>query len=351
MHWIVTAPFIDCTNSQDSWLIPYVMGNRHQFTVLPRPKPLGNWHNQSASVTSYREWLIYLQHGYKAVQASQQGVITVFPQLASTVGLHQQFSSRRVPVVAWMFNVGTCFPTMRRWLAQVSLKNIDCFVVHTRRERKMYSEWLRIPEERFEFVPYQVPELPILYEENLKTPFLAAVGSAHRDFSTFFTAVEKLNLPTVVASGRRALAGYTLPPQVQAPLGIGRKDCWKLAQEARLSVVPLMPNERATAAGQATIVEAMRMGRAVIATNCNGVEDYIIHGETGFLVEPQSVESLMNAIDLLWNDSELRHRIARNAQQYAADHFSDEAAGRNLTKILDRVADSFEPEIAAIADT
>ena len=340
MHWTVAAPFIHNLKTDGEWLVPYIPGDRHQFSMIPRAKPLENWHNRSSAATDYQEWLIYLQQGKDAVKATEGGVVTVFPQLASAVGIQQRLSRRKIPVVAWLFNVGTCPDGLRRWLAQTSLQDIDRFVVHTRRECDIYSQWLGIPKERFQFFPYQVSDIPITHEENTTQPFVAAIGSAHRDFSTLFSAIATLNLPTIIASGPRALAGLELPACAQAPLGIGKAECLQLAQEACINVVPVIPNERVTAAGQVTIVEAMRMGRTVIASRCNGIEDYIIHGETGLLVEPQSVESLVQALDLLWNDQELRNRLGQNAMQYAARHFSDEAAARGLSKILDELEES-----------
>lgn len=340
MHWTVAAPFIHNLKTDGEWLVPYIPGDRHQFSITPRAKPLANWHTRSSSATDYQEWLVYLQQGKNAVKETDGGVVTVFPQLASAVGIQQRISRRRIPVVAWLFNVGTCPTGMRRWLAQASLQDIDRFVVHTRRECDIYSQWLGLPKERFEFLPYQVSDIPITHAENTTQPFVTAIGSAHRDFSTLFTAIAKLNFSTVIASGPRALAGLELPTCAQAPLGIVKADCLRLAQEACINVVPLLPNARVTAAGQVTIVEAMRMGRVVIASRCNGIEDYIIHGETGLLVEPQSVEDLVQALDLLWNDQELRNRLGQNAMQYAAQHFSDEAAGRGLSKILDELEES-----------
>jgi glycosyltransferase involved in cell wall biosynthesis len=337
MHWTVAAPFFKPEDS--GWLTPYVPGDRHQFQLIPNQRYSANWHDRKSSVSGWKEWMTYWQQGKAAIEATQGGVITVFPQLAATVGLQQQKFGNRVPVVAWLFNVGTCASGARRLFAKMSLYNIDRFIVHTQRERTLYSQWLNLPEERFEFVPYQAPEIPIQYEENETQPFIASLGSAHRDFPTLFEAVEALNLPTIVASGKRALEGLSIPAQVQTPFGINRSDCLRLAQEARINVIPLMPNPTATAAGQVTLVEAMRMGRAIIATRCHGAEDYIQHGETGLLVDPQSVDDLKQAIEQLWHDPQLRQRLGNAAKQYAAQHFSDEAAGVALGKILDSVAD------------
>jgi len=343
MHWTVAASFIHDPATNGEWLIPYIPGDRHHFTIVPHSEPLANWHNQSSSVTSYQQWLRYFEQGKAAVKQTQGGVVTVFPQLASTVGMYQQLYRKQVPIVAWLFNVGKCYPGIRRRLAQVSLRNVTRFVVHTRRECEIYSEWLGFPRDRFEFVPYQTSEIPISYEENNVDPFIVSLGSAHRDFTTLFKVVEKLKIPTIVASGKRALAGLDIPDSVKTPFGIGKKDCLKLAQEARINIVPLQPDDLVTAAGQVTIVEAMRMGRAIIASRCNGAEDYIIHGKTGLLVEPGSLEDLSQAIELLWNDADLRNRLGRSANQYAIEHFSDEASGRALGRILNHLADSFEP--------
>lgn len=342
MHWTIAAPFFDLSNIQQAtWLDAHVPGNQHRFTLIPREKPLQSWHERKAKFTTLDEWKVYWNQGSAAFNAAEGGIITVFPQLASVVGMQKRLRMNSdVPIVAWLFNVGTCHAGLRQRFSRASLSRVDRFIVHTRRERQMYSDWLNLPIERFEFVPYQVPEIPVTYEEETQQPFIAALGSAHRDFPTLFEAVETLKIPTVVASGSRALEGLTIPSQVQTPLGIGKADCLRLAQQARINVVPLIPNEQVTAAGQVTIVEAMRMGRALIATRGNGVEDYIIDGETGLLVDPHSVSDLMRAIETLWNDAALRQRIGTQAMQYAVEHFSDEAVGRVLGQVLDSVESS-----------
>ncbi len=339
MHWTVAAPWIHKSNlTKEFWLTPYVDSSRHQFEIVPRSEPLPSWHERKSAVTGFKDWLIYWQQGVDAVKATKGGIITVFPQLPAVIGMQRRISGKRFPIVAWLFNVGTCSDGMRRWFAQASLKDIDRFVVHTRREREIYQEWLGIPKERFEFVYFHEKEIPVTFQENNTEPFITALGSAHRDFSTLFEAVEKLNVPTIVACSQRALEGVSIPSQVQTLIGTSKENCLRLAQEARINVVPMLPNPKVTASGQVTIVEAMSMGRAVIATECNGAEDYIQHGKTGLLVKPQSVEDLVQAIEMLWNDSELRNRLGQAAQRYARENFSCEAAGASLTRILNEVA-------------
>ncbi|MBW4641758.1 MAG: glycosyltransferase family 4 protein [Goleter apudmare HA4340-LM2] len=342
MKWVIAAPFVDVTNvGQANWLEPFVPGNRHQFYHVPRSQPLQKWHDRKSKITGVKDWMIYWEQAKHSLQQDADGLITVFPQLASAVGMQQILClKQRKPIISWLFNVGTCSLGLRQRMAQLSLRHIDRFVVHTRRECEIYSHWLKLPIERFEFVPYQAPNIKIEYEENTDKPFVTSLGSAHRDFPNFFKAVEKLKLPTVLAAGPTALESIEVPPLVQTPFGISRQDCFRLAQQGRIVVVPLKPKDDITAAGQVTIVEAMRMGRPVIATRCNGAEDYIIHGETGLLVEPNSWKSMAEAIELLWYDDALRQRLGQAAKRYADENFSDEAAGANLGRILDHVADN-----------
>lgn len=320
-------------------MTPYVPGKRHQFRLIPRRDPLANlsWHNRSSRVTGYGEWFGYWNQSAEAWEAAQGGIITVFPQLAAIVGLRQRVARKRVPVVAWCFNVGACYPGVKQLLSRSALKDIDRFIVHSRREQVNCSQWLGLPLERFEFVPLQRAEIPVTYKEETTDPFILAMGSAHRDYPTLFEAVNKLGVRTVIVAGQHVLEGLTIPPQVEVRSGLTPQECYRLAQQARVNIVPLFNHETAT--GQVTIVEAMRMSRPVIATRCIGSEDYIKDGETGFLVEPSSVDDLVQAIDMLWNDHELRNRLGREAGRYAAENLSDEAVGAVLGRILDSVAD------------
>lgn len=338
MHWSVAASFINERYVETTpWLDDFVPGEQHSFTKIPRRDALSNlsWHKRSSRTTSLAEWQALWHQSREAWKTTNGGIITVFPQLAITTGLQQQLCNQNIPVVAWCFNIGQCYPGLKQQMSRFALQNINRFIVHSQAERKALSEWLNLPLERFEFVPLQRAAIPITEKEDTENPFILAMGSANRDYPTLFKAVEKLNIRTIVVAATHALSGLDIPPQVELYSGLTMPECHRLVQKARLNVVPLL--DTATAAGQVTIVEAMRMNRPVIATRCTGSEDYIQQGKTGFLVEPGSVEDLTESLEKLWSDSALRDEFAQNAGQYAAQYFSDEAAGMALNRILDEV--------------
>lgn len=337
MKWAVIAAYFKQEHvDKNLWLSNHVSKEKYDFELVARSKPITNWHDRKFKFTTPSQWLIHWNHAAAALNSDADGIITLFPQLPAVLGMQKLLSGSKKPVVAWTFNIGNYqLGPVRLWLARQSLRCIDRFVVHSRQEIEIYSNWLNIPEDRFEFVPFPCAGIDATFEENTKNPFIAALGSAHRDFSCLFQAVEDLNLPTVVAAGPAALEGLSIPEQVKTPFGISRLDCYQISQEARINVIPLEPKPNITAAGHVTLTEAMHMGQALIVSDCYRMSDYIKHGETGWLVKPGCVESLKEAITLLWNDPELRNHLGRNAKAYAKEHFSDEGAARSLERILD----------------
>ncbi|MEA5466979.1 glycosyltransferase family 4 protein [Leptothoe sp. PORK10 BA2] len=339
MKWSVVAPYFNQDDvANNNWLSNYTSTKSHSFNLIARPTPVPNWHEKSVRYTTRSEWLGHWEHAALALNSDADGIITLFPQLPAAIGLQKIFKHTNKPVVAWTFNIGNYrVGTLRRLLSKISLNHIDCFVVHSKQEIDIYSEWLNLPRSRFKFVPFPSPDIEVTFEEERESPFIAALGSAHRDFSCLFDVVEQLNLPTVVASSKSVLENFTIPAQVSTPFGISRDDCRKISQQARINIVPLQAKDDVTAAGHVTVIEAMLMGRAVIVTDAYGMSDYVKHGETGWLVPPGSMESMKEAIELLWNDEELRNRLGQNAQSYARQTFSFQGVASSLEKVLDDV--------------
>lgn len=330
MHWIVA--------SEGPWLIPFVPGDRHQFEFVPPPsRSTSSWHARGRSRSGAADWAATFSHASRAWRRRRRpgGIITLFPQAAAAVGLRKRASLGRPPVVAHNFNLGRLYGGVAGSLARFAMRGVDRFVVHARRERGRYADWLGLPEDRFRFVPLQCGAFRALLPEDADRPFLLAMGSAHRDYRSLFEAVGRLGIPTVVVAGPHALEGLSPPPCVEVRSGLSMAECRELAQRARLSVVPIA-NDR-TASGQVTVVEAMRMGRPVIATRCIGTEDYVDSGENGVLVPIGSADDLARSIAEVWEDDALRARLSASARRHADLHFSDEAAGEALGALLDEL--------------
>ncbi|MFW6135304.1 MAG: glycosyltransferase [Chloroflexota bacterium] len=71
-----------------------------------------------------------------------------------------------------------------------------------------------------------------------------------------------------------------------------------------------------------SVMEAMAMGKPVIATAVGGVPELVVHRATGLLVAPGSCSDLVRAMRLLANDSRMRRAMGRRARVHALANYS-----------------------------
>lgn len=76
------------------------------------------------------------------------------------------------------------------------------------------------------------------------------------------------------------------------------------------------------------VVEAMALGRAVIAADAGGPAEIVTDGEDGVLVPPSDVDALASAMARLLTDQEARGRLAGNGRRSAARYALPRITGR-----------------------
>jgi glycosyltransferase involved in cell wall biosynthesis len=82
------------------------------------------------------------------------------------------------------------------------------------------------------------------------------------------------------------------------------------------------------------LLEAMATGVPVISTAIAGIPEIVIDGQTGYLVEPDDEEALVDRLKILLHNPELRRRFARTGRERVELHFSLE---RNAEVIVERL--------------
>ena len=85
------------------------------------------------------------------------------------------------------------------------------------------------------------------------------------------------------------------------------------------------------------ILEAMAMGVPVIASRVGGIPEIIVNEENGLLFEPESVKNLRDYIIKMFEESDLRKKLAKNGLKRAGDFTWDHAV-----KEIDDVYTGFE---------
>jgi glycosyltransferase involved in cell wall biosynthesis len=95
----------------------------------------------------------------------------------------------------------------------------------------------------------------------------------------------------------------------------------ELPRHLRAADVVVLPTVAQEALGR-TAVEAMAVGRPVVASRLGGLPATVRDGETGLLCEPGDPEDLARKIETLLDDAPLRERLGRAGRQRFEAHYA-----------------------------
>jgi glycosyltransferase involved in cell wall biosynthesis len=88
------------------------------------------------------------------------------------------------------------------------------------------------------------------------------------------------------------------------------------------------------------VLEAMAVALPVVATRVGGLDELVLDGENGYLVEPDDATGLAAAIERVAADSELHDRLGRRSAQLAAERFDARDAAERLVDLYEEVCSS-----------
>lgn len=136
----------------------------------------------------------------------------------------------------------------------------------------------------------------------------------HKGLDQLLDAYSRLDTRApLLLFGPRDDVRHDVPEGVHLLHGIPHAEI--MASWARCAVA-VVPSVWAEPFGQVA-VEAMAMGRPVVASAIGGLTDIVQDGESGLLVPPNSPAALADAIGALLADRELAERIGANAAERA----------------------------------
>ena len=127
------------------------------------------------------------------------------------------------------------------------------------------------------------------------------------------------------ASGRAGLIGYITagdPTPEATPDLVAALDILVMS-----SYTESFPN---------AILEAMAMGKPVVATNVGGIPELIEEGQTGFLVPPRDPKAIADRVLSLCRDSARRLQMGRAARARVESNFTVQAVTARLEGIYAR---------------
>jgi glycosyltransferase involved in cell wall biosynthesis len=189
-----------------------------------------------------------------------------------------------------------------------------------------------IDPNRVVFTPWHVTAAPPAGRV-VEGDYLFAGGDSLRDYGILLDAVTGMDIPVRVAT--RHEFDYVPPNVIYGPTS--HEDFMSLLAGCRLSVVPLVDSVRS--AGQQTYLNAMYAGKLTIVTDAPGVRDYIDHGVSGLICEPNpgSMRAAIEwAIDPV--NAEKAKKIAERGREIAVG-FTRERYNAKIIDIARMAAD------------
>jgi glycosyltransferase involved in cell wall biosynthesis len=200
-------------------------------------------------------------------------------------------------------------------LMRFLFQSVHRVVVSSTLEMEYYRRVFEWPSRKVVFVPILTsPELldrvPVEEED-----FYVAAGRTFRDYDTLLRAIAGTNIKLLIVGGGGAAKRYSGLENVQAMENISFSNLESLMLRSRAVVVPL--EDRAISTGQSVVLQAMALGKAVVATRTAGTIDYIDHMSDGILVAPGDERELRDAL-LLLESADLRRELGTRARSRIA---------------------------------
>ena len=205
-------------------------------------------------------------------------------------------------------------------------REIDALFVYATTQQRHAVQKLRIPHRQVPFIMFHadsqffrpMPDVPIVENQ------VCSVGLEWRDYPTLIEAARnlpELNFRLAAASPWSKHQDETTKQSLPSNVAARRYeygDLRTLYAQSAFVAVPLYDND--FQAGVTTILEAMAMGKAVVATRTEGQTDVLIDGETGLYVPPGDAKAWEEAMRRLNSDAALRARLGTNARAWLEEN-------------------------------
>lgn len=250
---------------------------------------------------------------------------------------------RSCPHVAFAFNFTRLPRSLRRNLMRRAFATVDRFVVFSRFERELYSRHFQIPIGKLEMIQWGVREPAIARTANAPdsrevagSDAICAVGTQARDYTTLLAAMRRLpHVRLILVASPQSVRGLTVPSNVTVRFDIPRLEAEAVIRDSRFLVLPLLHAE--VPCGHVTMVTAMFLSRAILATESAGISDYLVPDYNGIVVPPGDPAVLGTAIDKLWHDRETACRLGQNGRAFALANCTEERTIAYVRGVIERL--------------
>lgn len=253
-------------------------------------------------------------------------IVTHGEPTAIWTGIFMRLLGVKARHLAWAFTMPEYdgYGTWRKLLLRFGMKNVDRLVMFSEIETRSYPPLLGLDPDRFHMIPWSANGASIDWSAPpiIQGEYIAAIGGEGRDYATLFKAMEMIpERQLAVVASPKSLEGLTPPQNVTVYSNIPLDDAMNIAAHASFLVLPLL--SETIPCGHGSIVSQFYLKRATIVTKSQAMNGYAYAEENVLEYPAQDAKALKDQINRLFEDEELRDRIATNGLRFAEERCSE----------------------------
>ncbi len=237
---------------------------------------------------------------------------------------------------------------IRLWAIKKTICCLDAVVCPSTAQRQFLIDQ-GFDASKFHFIPngidveFMTKPRTSVETSGANEPFILSVGKdMGRDYVTFAEAVRGLDIKVKVAALPRNFADVKDLPKNLEILGfVPFVKLLELYKRASIIVIPTKSEKHMDASdcsGQYALLDAMSLGRPIIASRRQTLVDYFVDGEEGIIVPPEDPVKLREAIKDLLSDKAKAEGLGEKASKKAEQIFTTKRLASDLASLFKKTA-------------
>jgi glycosyltransferase involved in cell wall biosynthesis len=215
-------------------------------------------------------------------------------------------------------------------------KSIDGIIYHTSSQKNYYQKCFPWLIEKSKFIPFGTDPEYFFYNENVEIQnTIVSVGYNKRDWQTLlkaFDLIERNDIKLKII-GRADL--FTTNKNVIFQKYIPINQLAKEMEQSKFIVIPLEYMNYSY--GQMTALQAMSLGKVVIAAKVPSLVDYIEDGISGLFYENGNVSDLASKMNLLLEEEKLLNEIGMNSRKIIENKLNEKEMSKQISEFLNSI--------------
>lgn len=223
-----------------------------------------------------------------------------------------------------------------------SANNIICLSEFQKKDLVSYG----VREKNISVIEFGVDDNFYQADYSNKGEYILSVGKDNgRDFDYLIDLSEQLNERVVIVTSKRLSSRFReLPDNVKVFNEIGFEDLRKVYSKAKLVVVPTKSKNRlekersfySDCSGQTVVLDAMAMGKPVIASDMKWIRDYNIENLI-FTYNADNQEELLDKIKYVLQNQVISEQKVKLAREVIEEKYNTSRMAKGFIDIFDLI--------------